>query len=656
MAGLASIFGTAYEPTAAFSFEFIDRTQGTTIGKEIFFLLPPEEYSMTEGYRVTLTKTAGGGWIDDFGNDFKKIRLAGSLYSYYIGSPSTYYQKKPTLKQESSGLIDKKLSRRDSANIFQRVGGQALNQLTQAGKGLASSILYDVGLNIPGLSNMSGLEEFFRLRYVVSRFRDEYIDPNTKKAYGYVLGKKYADLQELEKLAKKRTRFYDTVIVVYHDYDDDNHYEVIFDNFQMSRSKSDPFTINYTIEMTALRLWRCWGYNAITKSVRKENPFQIVGEFKTAYAAVLESMRNIMALPNTIARTITSLYTGCLDMYNYFVDFTNGVSSDWNRFTQYIDELKKKNADFLNSTMTYAFGVPYDQFLQETKNIQDLTEPVNLSNIYIDTLATLDYNALLLSHMKGTEKYYSNEEKTKVFKTDEKVLSDTDFNTDAQSSDDNVFLTQGKSYYQVQQGDNLQTLAMKFYNDYEKASIISQTNDLTNRDFENEAMVGKSIVIPLLTKVSVPLMTENLVYFRRLAVATPVERKLQILGGDIKLDQNREIHADGSGDLLMIFGEDAYLANVMDRLSFETGTLAPVHPEWGVLVNSGGIPAEIMLSRIYENIEDQINQDPRTEIGSIDRDNATLTGDVLNLLVNLKPYEGAEVTFNAGDLLPSNIL
>ena len=85
-----------YTPTGAFSFAIHPRNPLT--GKaspipvyESFFLLPPESYSMKEGYKVTVNKTINGAWVDDFGNDVKKISLKGSLYSYYFGVPATKF-------------------------------------------------------------------------------------------------------------------------------------------------------------------------------------------------------------------------------------------------------------------------------------------------------------------------------------------------------------------------------------------------------------------------------------------------------------------------------------------------------------------------------------------------------------------------------------
>jgi LysM repeat protein len=213
-------------------------------------------------------------------------------------------------------------------------------------------------------------------------------------------------------------------------------------------------------------------------------------------------------------------------------------------------------------------------------------------------------------------------------------------------------VSKDKTYYTVVQGDNLQNLALKFYGDYDKATLIMQANGVTNKSFENQSLVGQSILVPLLDSSVSPILKNNLVYYRRLKIATPQERQLQILGGDLNLDNNRQIQADGSGDLLMLFGQDCYLANITDRLKFQTGTLMPIHPEWGINLEIGNVPANIFTSRAANNIDGQINLDPRTKTGYVDRENLDLQADTLKVPVFLKSYSGSENTIDIGSLLP----
>jgi len=72
-----------YKPTALFSFEFIPR-QNRSKGVEMFLLVPPEQYSMQYGYRMTVHKTIGSTVVDWSGVDNPVIQLSGSLWSYWI--------------------------------------------------------------------------------------------------------------------------------------------------------------------------------------------------------------------------------------------------------------------------------------------------------------------------------------------------------------------------------------------------------------------------------------------------------------------------------------------------------------------------------------------------------------------------------------------
>ena len=194
---LIDVVNSAFGFSGIFSFEFRTRNPKTNqLGawlSEFFFLLPPEEYSIQEGYKATITKTISDAWVDDFGNDIKQIKLSGSLYSYYLGN---------TLNNEK----------------------------------------------IPINTGISGLDEIFKLRYIVSRFRDPYTINNESS-----LKSAFPEINSLMAIITTSKPTYDNIGIIYHDYDDNNHYEIIFTNFTMSRSKNDPYTINYVIEMKTLK-------------------------------------------------------------------------------------------------------------------------------------------------------------------------------------------------------------------------------------------------------------------------------------------------------------------------------------------------------------------------------------------------------------------
>jgi len=623
---LAKILGTAYEPTAAFSFEFFRRDPSNRSNwfpnhlGEIFFLLPPEEYSLTEGYRVNITKTASGGWIDDFGNDFKQLRLTGSLYSYYSGYPVT----KPNV---AAGALS------GPKDFAKKVGSKVLQQ----GKRLVESVANEFGVSIPGLKGLSGLEEFFKLRWMLSRFRDEITGESGEKS-------KVSPPESLENetiIGIADEPLFDSIMLVYHDYDDNNHFEVILNNFTMRRSKSDPFTINYVIEMTCVRT-----YNSIYlgegKIMTKENPSAIISEFKDTFNDVLDTLSAIANIPNSIMDIYDDLISAGESLKLDLERFESNVTSNWNKFVSRINGVQEKASEMEELLYTTTSGLEIDELSSEDEQLPE---------DYLNIQSGLDDLQLALANLNGIELYYSADENESTFNIEETILENTDFESDAEEKQGNIFTRKNQVYYIVIQGDTLPNLGYKFYGDYEKASIIAKANGLTHFSFENDEMVGVTIVIPLESRKPSKLLDNNLVYYRKLKQATPRERQLQLLGNDFRLNEDREIVVDGSGDFSLVYGEECYKANIDDRLSFSRGILNPIHPSWGIDSNIGDAPSTIVLTKAIDNIEGQVLSDPRTQKAFIDRNNIELNGDVTKIILHYKPFSGSESILNAAEVV-----
>ena len=104
--------------TGLYSFEFVNKNRNTIA--EIFFLTPPKGKTVSESTRSATVPTLGGNYNIDGGNATKSITLNGCLYFPYIGSPDN------PVARDNTGLQN----------------------------------------------TLSGLEEFFKLRWMLIRFRD----------------------------------------------------------------------------------------------------------------------------------------------------------------------------------------------------------------------------------------------------------------------------------------------------------------------------------------------------------------------------------------------------------------------------------------------------------------------------------------------------
>jgi len=214
-------YSSNYTPRGAYSFEFVDNNNNTIT--EIFFSLPPENISVTEKTRAEVLKTIGGGYVSDFGNDFKEITIHGSLHFYQVLS-----RINPLAAQWNF---------HDSDEMF----------------------LID------------GYSEFEKIRYALIRYRDYTLTPKNKTG-----NELFFDLARLDTLIlkehvnKKKDALYPKIEMVFHDYDLDEHWKVLVNSFNVSRDKSDPFSVKYEISLTAYEKHLSLphtGFSEIKKSV-----------------------------------------------------------------------------------------------------------------------------------------------------------------------------------------------------------------------------------------------------------------------------------------------------------------------------------------------------------------------------------------------------
>lgn len=201
-----ALYGS-YEPTGMYSVEFRNRKSGSKI-TEIFFMLPPESVKVREKQRATITPTLGSGYIADHGNEFKDITVQGSSHFYYAGT---------------------------ARNPAAQYGAQ---------NGAAPSDYID------------GFTEFIKLRFMLMRYRDYVMTPNSKLiAPNFGSAPDLAGVNGLKAWVNNQLddgagALADDVECVWHDYDYDDHFKVKVDSYEAARSKDDPWTVSYDIQMT----------------------------------------------------------------------------------------------------------------------------------------------------------------------------------------------------------------------------------------------------------------------------------------------------------------------------------------------------------------------------------------------------------------------
>lgn len=204
---IRGLYGT-YEPTNIYSFEFRNSFTGKKI-TEIFFQLPPESVEVNESQRADLTPTLTGGYVCDFGNEFKNIKIAGSTHFYHVANSND------------------------------------------------GSVPFD------------GYTEFMKLRFMIIRYRDYTMTRGGKLKSPSFSGQGLGNVNALKNFAKKYGSLAGTIDVIYHDYDYDEHFQVKVDEFTVRRSKEDVFSIMYDLSMRGFQVDQSKAANRKPKKIKK---------------------------------------------------------------------------------------------------------------------------------------------------------------------------------------------------------------------------------------------------------------------------------------------------------------------------------------------------------------------------------------------------
>jgi len=193
-----------FEFTGLYSFEFVDSHRKTI--SEIFLLMPPKTKNMQEGTRATINPTYGRNYITDGGNSIKTINLSGECVFPMAGSVEN-----------------------------------PLASLTS-------------GEELKGFNISLGLTEFFKLRFLLVRYRDYTMTRNAQvsvpdSAASNVPGMP-ALIRKVESLVNKKVgALYDQLKLIFHDYDMDDHFYCRVSNFTSKQSDSKYIVMDYDIEL-----------------------------------------------------------------------------------------------------------------------------------------------------------------------------------------------------------------------------------------------------------------------------------------------------------------------------------------------------------------------------------------------------------------------
>lgn len=615
-----------YKPSGAYAFEFYDRKSALKEPIEtIRLMLAPQRYTIREGYLITTTKTISGAQVTDNGNDFKQINLSGNIHFFLARRP-------PRGEKPSNG---------DFGNAAKEFGKRLINQAVEAGKDAATKVLPPFITNsISGFEFVTGLQEMFRLRWVISRMRDKYAFDGSP--YGSPIPKDILGVDNLSRKFPYNKSNFDNIMVIYRDYDDNNHFEVIFNDFRIERSANDIFSFDYDISMVAIREERLDSF-AIGDVGTKPR----VESFASNVAGLLNSL---LAPIDRISGYAIDLATGMADIIQSYRELTEPGGIVETMLNERRDKFYLAGQRFKTEfDKVFAYQQKVTEAVEESISATANPEltPSTQTEIAIEqagqiaeiasTLNQLGaaYNALSNLAPYITNSYEDLQEDELVTITDSEFFDSTDPRF---ATRQNVPVR----YYQVQYGDTPFNLAFRFYRDSNKYNVILKLNKLTITDFDNANMVGKKIKIALLNRIEEPKELRNQIFYPQIFLfASEKEREIASLGSDFKLNVQSAMVADEGGDIDWIHGIEALDANIKDRLENDQGSLGFLHPGWGLLDLSGVANfAENVSELLFEAIENQTEKDPRVVSAKVIRDSVRIEADAVYYTLSV----GTELT------------
>lgn len=592
---------SGYNPSGAFAFEI--RKKNPVTGQfanvalaKTFFMLAPESMTITEGYKIKVNKTISGAWVDDFGNDVKKISISGSLYSFFFGTARTNLDA--YLNTEIASFV---------------TGNYAIN-------------------------------EFFKLRFIVSRFRDSWAGIETSREM-FDVSKNFPSLipftKEINKIRINKGNPYEEFSFIFRDYDDGNHFEVIFDKFDMRRDKSDPFTVNYNIEMTAINRinTRLRFANRFLRGGIKETAIQFSNANLQALNTLIEETNSIVSIPVEIVNSVLVFKNAVESVASSLNTFVIGVVADWKKIQSQFEE-KKLEIDVTISNMeTSSTGENQENFDDEDVDLPDET---------IESYNQALKSKILTTQGSGLGLYSTGTEKKDLFLKNTQELSEEDFDVNNElENKDNSTEQRNFLFYTIQDNDTLFKICLQFYNNLDYVKIISEINSIKNSDFEDNLLSGRTIKIPNIANASNVDGTENLTYYNLIGNENIETIKNKVLGGDIKLSNERDFIANSKGDLDIIYGEECYKQNILDFLSFPLGIIKELDDEFGTPLTIGEVPTELFQKEIEETILDSVYLDPRTDFAYVNEDDFQYQGDAVPIPIIAKTITGEELSLDA---------
>jgi hypothetical protein len=557
-----------------YSAEFVDENRNTIA--EIFFMCPPKNKSVSEPTRSSTIATMGGNYIIDGGNATKQISISGDLYFPYVGSPD---------------------------NPVATNSGELENTIT-------------------------GLEEFFKLQWMLIRYRDYTMTSNAKMNVPSSL-MSVKGISQLYKSVSKQVKnktgaLYDKVRLIIHDYDMNDHFYCRVENFSSSQSADKYIVINYSIVFDCYEPDSKQRKTTITNQVKPttnesinsvNTNFQNIG-FSTIFDNVQASFGYNTLFINA-SQYISDLITK-INTENQNIQAGKSIASK--NMPVYISDLitylETCMSNFISTFLTVAQQAEYTACTLTLEDVVSRNLLVYYNSLQKLKLQAESLNGVLTSMIEISTLRYSTDADDYTLTTDQFDSTDTNL----------VESSTSFFYYRVIDGDNARIIAQRELNDQEQFIRILKINDITENDFIDGTIVGQLIKIPY--AISVTARSEdNLVY-----ESDYTNTDAFLYGSDLAVNVNDNLESDSAGDLLNQVGIENVYENIENRITNNKGSMNIFQTSWGTdPVDSSNAPLLVKIDRYIEDVVEQIQSDPRVESAKVNLKKVEWNGETLSI-------------------------
>jgi hypothetical protein len=539
-------------------------------------MTPPKTKTVSEPTRSSTVPTLGGNFNLDAGNATKTITLAGDLWFPYVGSPDN------PIARNNSGLMN----------------------------------------------TIDGLNEFFKLRWMLIRYRDYTMTRKGKMTIpDSVMGFSSQVVALYESVSKKvRERvgaLYDEVQVIFHDYDMDDHFFCRIDNFTSSQVDSKYIAISYTITIECYEpddAQKTISITRVKKTTNEEADIINRQLQEINFSTSFESIQSEIGYNSNFISSAVEI-EDIIDMINSENEnIQAGKSTATTLLPIYASGLKEAVRLSLDSYIdTFLSPAQQAAYISGTLTIDGIVD-FNLLEFYNNLqkvkIACNQLRGMLNSIVVQEElRYYSN--------ANDYLLTTDQFDSENENKIEN---STSFKYYTVIAGDTARIIALRELKDSEKYVSILKINNITENDFIDGTIIGERIKIPAQIN-SVTRGDDNLVY-----ESNDDNIDAFLYGGDFALGVDDEFLISSSGDLMGKTGIDNAYDNIEKRIEKNKGSLNVFNPNWGsISIDDSNAPLMVKIDRYLADISGQIQADPRVESVKIKLDKLVWNGETITV-------------------------